>query len=139
MKVWLAPAIEMAHAHRYTSIQRSRVLRITEEHHREWLAACTASSAVGSAPALAAAAWCDDSSIYLGTVDGRVVKRGLPEFLRKLTPAQRRNCRVDESGTAIYWPDVDEELGVDWVFGVAEDVIEDLAGFEKGPFPEDAV
>jgi len=31
-------------------------------------------------------------------------------------------------------PDLDEEIGVNWIFGVRESVVEDLAGFEKGPF-----
>lgn len=90
-----------------------------------------------SAPAPAAEAWCDDLHIYLRTTDGRVVRRELPEFLRRLTPQERRNCRVEGFGTEIHWPDIDERLGVDWVFGVPEDVIYDLAGFAEGPFPED--
>lgn len=97
----------------------------------------TASSALGSAPAPGADAWCDDEYIYLETTDGRVVRRELPEFLRALTPKQRRNCSVRGFGTEIYWPDIDEALGVDWLFDVPEEVIYDLAGFEKGPFPED--
>jgi hypothetical protein len=95
------------------------------------------SSAVDSAPAPAADAWCDDEFIYVETVDGRVVKRELPEFLLKLTPGQRRNCQVMGLGTDIYWPDIDEWLGVDWVFGVPEEVIYDLAGSRNGPFRKD--
>ncbi len=70
-------------------------------------------------------------------MDGRVVKRELPEFLRRLAPKQRGHCRVEGFGTDIYWPDIDEWLGVNWVFDVPEEVICYLAGFEKGPFPED--
>ena len=66
------------------------------------------------------------------------MKRELPDFLVAVTPQQRRNCYVRGFGTVIYWPDIDEWLGVDWVFDVPEDVIYDLAGFEKGPFAEDA-
>jgi hypothetical protein len=36
-------------------------------------------------------------------------------------------------GTAIYFPDLDEEMGVNEVFGVPEDVLFELAGFRKGP------
>ena len=96
----------------------------------------TASSARGSEPALAVEAWCDDDFIFIRTADGRVLDRELPGFLGVLTPQQRRNCHVDEFGIEIYWPDIDETLGVDWLF-VPEEVMFELAGFEKGPFPDD--
>lgn len=92
------------------------------------------SSATGSAPAPAAEAWCDDEFLYVRTKDGRVVRTDLPDLVRGATPEQRRNCRVDEFGVDIYWPDLDEYLGVNSVFDVPEDVIFDLAGFET---PED--
>lgn len=95
------------------------------------------SSAIGSAPAPAAEAWCDDEFIYAKTTDGRVVRRELPDFLRMVTSEQRGNCRVEGFGTAIHWPDIDEWLGVNWLFDVPEDVIYRLAGFDEGPFPED--
>ena len=38
---------------------------------------------------------------------------------------------VEDFGTAIHWPDLDEDLGVDWILGVDEDVLLDLAGFEE--------
>lgn len=89
------------------------------------------SSALGSAPALGESVRCDEWHVYLTTVDGRTVSRELPEFLRAAPPEQRRNCQLEDFGTAIYWPDLDEEIGINWMFGVTEDVIEDLAGFEK--------
>jgi hypothetical protein len=36
-------------------------------------------------------------------------------------------------GTAIYFPGIDEEIGVNEVFGVPEDVLFEVAGFRKGP------
>lgn len=30
--------------------------------------------------------------------------------LTRPTPAQRENWRITDRGTAIYWPDIDEEL-----------------------------
>jgi hypothetical protein len=50
---------------------------------------------------------------------------------------RRGDCEVEDFGTAIWWPDLDEGVGVNWIFGVSEDVIDDLAGFDKGPFSED--
>lgn len=94
----------------------------------------TASSALDSAPALGQSVECDDALIYLTTIDGRIVTRELPDFVRGASPDQRRNCIVEDFGTAIYWPDLDEEIGINWMFGVSEEVIEDLAGFEEGPF-----
>jgi hypothetical protein len=49
-------------------------------------------------------------------------------------PREKRiRCEVEGFGTAIYFPDLDEEIGVNELFGVTEDVIYDLAGFTKGP------
>lgn len=48
---------------------------------------------------------------------------------------KRARCYVRGFGTAIYFPDLDEEMGVNEVFGVPEDVIYELAGFRKGPPP----
>lgn len=94
------------------------------------------SSAVDSSPGLAARAWCQGDQLYVELTDGRIVTHDLPDFVRAAPPEKRR-CDVEEFGTAIWWPDLDESVGVEWIFGVAEEVIEDLAGFEKGPFPED--
>ena len=60
-----------------------------------------------------------------------MLRRELPKFLQTLTTQQRRNCRVEGFGTEIYWPDIDEALGVDWLFDVPEEIIYDLAGFER--------
>lgn len=93
------------------------------------------SSAVDSAPGLAARAWCEEDELLVELTDGRIVRRPLPSFV-SAAPLEKRRCDVEDFGTAIWWPELDEGVGVNWLFGVSEAVIEDLAGFEKGPFPE---
>ena len=93
----------------------------------------TTSSAVDSEPGLASRAWCDGDQLFVELTDGRIVTHELPDFVRAAPEAQR-GCEVEDFGTAVYWPDLDEEIGVNWIFGVRESVDEDLAGFEKGPF-----
>ncbi len=96
-----------------------------------------ASSTRGSAPAPAVSARCDGERLFVTLTDGRVAEHPLPEWALARPFEQRLRCRVEGSGTAIYFPDMDEEIGVNEVFGVSEDVLYDLAGFERGPFPED--
>lgn len=62
----------------------------------------------------------------------------IPDWLRALPVDKRVRCYVRDFGTAIYFPDLDEEMGVNEVFGVPEDVLYELAGFRKGPWPEPA-
>ena len=38
-KVWLVPEIKIADSRGYTSRRRKRIIRITEEHQLDWLAA----------------------------------------------------------------------------------------------------
>lgn len=66
-------------------------------------------------------------------IDGRVVSHPLPDFVR-VAPVEKRLCKVQDFGTGIWWPDLDEGVGVNWIFGVPEEVMDDLAGFERGPF-----
>ena len=96
------------------------------------------SSASDSPPGVAAKAWCDDRELFVELTDGRWVRHALPQFVLD-TPVDRRgSCEVESFGTAIWWPALDEGVGVNWLFGVSEDVIYDLAGFEKWRSPEDA-
>ncbi|OGO73384.1 MAG: hypothetical protein A3G84_05095 [Chloroflexi bacterium RIFCSPLOWO2_12_FULL_71_12] len=83
-------------------------------------------------PAPATAASCDGEQIHVTLTDGRMVSHPVPDWVRRAPLAQRRNCEVQGFGTAIYWPDLDEEMGVNEIFGVPEDLIDELAGFTKG-------
>ena len=91
-----------------------------------------APSSLDSAPAPASAAWCSEADLYVELVDGRVVRYELPEFVRD-APWEKRRCEVEDFGTAIWWPEIDEGIHVSTIFGVGEDVIYQLAGFEKPP------
>ena len=95
-----------------------------------------ASSGIDSRPAPAVSARCDDERVYVTLEDGREVVSPLPEWLRAMPIEKRRRCRVRDFGTAIYFPDLDEEMGVNEVFGVPEDVLYEIAGFRKGPRPD---
>lgn len=90
-----------------------------------------ASSAPKGQPAPAAAAWCEGDELYVELVDGRVVRHPVPDFVRQ-APRERRRCEVEDFGTAIWWPELDEGIGVNAIFGVSEEVIDQLAGFTKG-------
>lgn len=37
--------------------------------------------------------------------------------------------QITDRGTAIYWPDIDEELGLAGMLGVSETALEEAAGF----------
>ena len=72
--------------------------------------------------ALAEKVRCDDL-IYVMLSDGRRVTYPLTERLRTATPEQRRNCHVEDRGTALRWPDVDEDLGLNTILGVSEEAL----------------
>jgi hypothetical protein len=97
-----------------------------------------ASLGVRSAPGLASRAWCEDEQLYVELTDGRVVTHDLPDFVSAVPLTKRGGCEVEAHGTAIWWPALEEGVGLNWVFGVRESVIEDLAGFTVPPETDDA-
>lgn len=57
------------------------------------------------------------------------------------TPEQRGNYRIEAGGTSIHWPDVDEDIGVNYLLGVGEDEFLEFAGFTRypqGPTPDES-
>jgi hypothetical protein len=82
-------------------------------------------------PALAADLRVTDSQLTVVLTDGREISVPMSEFreLEAATPAQRANWRITDRGTAIYWPDIDEELGLAGMLGVSETALEEAAGF----------
>jgi len=76
---------------------------------------------------------CDDERMYVRFDDGRVLRAPLTSRLRAATPSERRSCRVTDFGTGLRWDDADEDVGVNWVLGVPEDDVEELAGFVDDP------
>lgn len=83
-------------------------------------------------PALAADVRVTDSRLTVELTDGREVSVLLTEFpeLAAATPGQRANWKITALGTAIYWPDIDEEFGLAGMLGVSESALEEAAGFE---------
>ena len=92
-----------------------------------------ATSAPGAKPALAVRVRCDANDVIVTLADGRTIRTPLTERLRAATAAQRDNGRVEDLGTALHWPEIDEDLSVAALLGVSEDDLEALAGFEPAP------
>ena len=86
-------------------------------------------------PALAADVRVSDTRLIVGLTDGREISVPLSECaeLAAATPEQRANWVITSRGTAIYWPDIDEELGLAGMLGVSEDALDEAAGFASRP------
>jgi len=55
-------------------------------------------------------------------VDGRRYEIDIPRQsgrLARATEAQRRNVVVSPSGYGLHWPDIDEDLSIDGLIGIA--------------------
>jgi len=83
-------------------------------------------------PALAADVRVSDTRLTVVLTDDREVSIPLREFqeLQAATPGQRANWTITALGTAIYWPDIDEEFGLAGMLGISESALEEAAGFE---------
>jgi hypothetical protein len=81
--------------------------------------------------ALAVGVSCDDEQILVRLDDGRELSAPLTPTLRAASSAARRNCVVEDFGTALHWPDADEDIGVNSLLGVPEDDLLELAGFKR--------
>ncbi len=51
--------------------------------------------------------------------------------LAAATQAQRNRWTLEAMGTAVHWPDVDEDIGVWTLLGVPEDLVLEAAGFRE--------
>ena len=82
-------------------------------------------------PALAAGVRVSKTRLTVELTDGRQVSVPLAEFseLAAATPEQRANWKITALGTAIYWPDIDEEFGLAGMLGISESALEEAAGF----------
>jgi len=85
----------------------------------------------GPPPALAVSVRCDNERIYVTLTDGRIVTAPLSDLLRAATPEQRADGVVEDFGTALHWPSIDEDIGVAHLLGVSEEALYELAGFER--------
>lgn len=82
-------------------------------------------------PALAADVRVTDTQLTVILTDGREISVPLGEFpeLAAATPKQRAKWEITDLGTAIYWAEIDEELGLAGMLGVSETALEEAAGF----------
>ncbi|MEO8510043.1 MAG: DUF2442 domain-containing protein [Chloroflexota bacterium] len=83
-------------------------------------------------PAIAANVRVTDLRLAVELTDGREISVPLTMFreLAEATPAQRANWEIVDLGTAVYWPDIDEEFGLAGMLGVPESMLEEAAGYE---------
>lgn len=89
------------------------------------------------APGIATAARTDAERLYVTFADGRELSMALPDWLQAASPEARSHLIVEDFGTAIYFEDLDEDVGVEEVLGISEDELYDFAGFERAE-PNDA-
>ena len=74
----------------------------------------------------------DAEWLTLRLTDGRELKAptATSDRLTNATAAERKNWQLEAMGTAVHWPDLDEDIGVWTLLGVPEDVVLEAAGFE---------
>ncbi len=98
----------------------------------EWRMGMATEHVVGQ-PAPISRVSVDTERITVVTTDGR--EHSIPlawsSRLAAATPEQRAKYEVIDFGTAIHWPDVDEDLGLATFLGVDEDALYDSLGFES--------
>lgn len=84
--------------------------------------------------AMAASVRVTDARLTVRLTDGREISAPLALFprLAAASPAARRKWRVTARGTAIRWPDIDEDIGLAGLLGVPESLLEAAAGFTAG-------
>lgn len=92
-----------------------------------------AASSPRHAPGLARSVRCDDEFLYVTLHDGRVVPAPLTPRLRTATAEQRARYAIEDDGTAIHWPEIDEDVGVAHVLGISEEELYEFAGWVDEP------
>jgi len=82
-------------------------------------------------PALAKTVRFTAGRVRVGLSDGREISVPVERFpaLARASDKQRRRWEIVSFGTAIYWPDIDEEIGVAGLLGVPEELVAEAAGF----------
>lgn len=88
-------------------------------------------------PALATGVRFASGRLHVRLDDGREISMPLARFprLAHATPAQLSQWEIVAFGTALRWPDLDEDISVAAILGVPERLVEEAAGFEtQAPF-----
>jgi hypothetical protein len=73
----------------------------------------------------------DGDTLVVTLSNGREVTAPVSDYPRLVaaTPEQRANSVIEAFGTSIHWPDVDEDIGVNYLLGVSEEELARFAGF----------
>ena len=84
-------------------------------------------------PALATGVRFTAGRLHVLLDDGREISVPLDRFprLAQATSAQRAHWEIAAFGTAVRWPELDEDIGVAALIGVPESLVENAAGFEE--------
>lgn len=82
-------------------------------------------------PALAASVRVSAERLYVALTDGREISVPIDWYprLRAANQAERDHWQISAFGTAIRWPDIDEDIGIAGLLGVPESLVEAAAGF----------
>jgi hypothetical protein len=84
-------------------------------------------------PAIVSRVEVDDDRLRMYLTDGRELSTptSISSRLLAASPEQRENWTLEAMGTAVHWPDVDEDIGVWTLLGVPEDLVLEAAGFRS--------
>ena len=84
-------------------------------------------------PALATSVRFTPGRLHVLLDDGREISVPLDRFprLAQASVAERDQWEIAAFGTAVRWPDLDEDIGVAALIGVPESLVENAAGFEE--------
>ena len=74
---------------------------------------------------------CDDEWLTVTLSNGRVIREPISAhpWLAAAGSTARRDVEIVEFGTALHWPELDEDMCVNELLGVSEEEIARLAGF----------
>lgn len=83
-------------------------------------------------PALATSVRFAAERLHVALSDGREISVPIDRFprLANATAQARERWQISAFGTAIRWPEIDEDIGVATLLGVPEWLVEQAAGFE---------
>lgn len=83
-------------------------------------------------PALASSVRFAAGRLHVLLNDEREISVPLSRFprLQRATQPQRRHWEITAFGTAIRWPDIDEDISVAAILGIPENLVEEAAGFQ---------
>lgn len=84
-------------------------------------------------PAIIADVEVDLDRLTVRLTDGRELSApiSISPRLSQATQTQREHWTLEAMGTAVRWPDVDEDIGVWTLLGVPEDLVLEAAGFRR--------